>query len=85
MARLVSLYMTNLLGLIEQRSHADMRQRLSRLQGAMTTAGDEAKLALSHNLGMIRETFGGGGAWLRFEAAHASSRSASFPRRQERL
>jgi diguanylate cyclase (GGDEF)-like protein len=67
MARLVSLHLTNLLGLIEQRSHADMRQRLSRLQGAMTTAGDEAKLALSHNLGMIRETFGGGGAWLRFE------------------
>jgi diguanylate cyclase (GGDEF)-like protein len=69
MARLVSLHLTNLLGLIEQRSHADMRQLLSRLQGALAIAGDEAKLALSHNLGMIRETFGGGGAWLRFEGA----------------
>ncbi len=67
MSRLVSLHLTNLIGLSEQRSHSDMRQRLSRLQGAMSNAGDEAKPALSHNLGTIRETFGGGGAWLRFD------------------
>ena len=67
MARLVSLHLANLIELIEQRSHSEMRQRLSRLQGAMSTAGDEAKLALSQNLGKIRETFGAGGAWLRFE------------------
>ncbi len=67
MARLVSLHLTNLQALSEQRVQSGMRQQLSRLQGAISGAGDEPKLALSQNLGMIREMFGAGGAWLRFE------------------
>ncbi len=66
-SRLVSLHLTNLLGLIEQRGKSRMRQQLSRLQGAISADRDEPKVALSQNLGMIRETFGAGGAWLRFE------------------
>jgi diguanylate cyclase (GGDEF)-like protein len=67
MTRIVSLHLTNLLGLIEQRSQSQLRQELSRLQGAMSTVGDDARLALSSNLGMMRQTFSSGGAWLRFE------------------
>jgi len=67
MARMVSLHLTNLLGLIEQRLQSQLREELSRLQGAMSAAGDDARLALSNNLGMIRKTFSSGGAWLRFE------------------
>ncbi|MEO8660394.1 MAG: EAL domain-containing protein [Bryobacteraceae bacterium] len=67
MARLVSLHLTNLLGLMEQNLQSEMRQKLSALQGAMSLAGDDARLALSHNLGAIRQVFGAGGAWLRFE------------------
>jgi chemotaxis family two-component system sensor kinase Cph1 len=67
MARLVSLHLTNLLGLIEQRLQAHMRQELSRLQGTMTAAGCDSRLGLTGNLGMVRQTFGASGAWLRFE------------------
>jgi chemotaxis family two-component system sensor kinase Cph1 len=67
MARLVSLHLTNVLGLIEQRTRSEMRQRLSQLQGALSTAGRDTKFALSQNLGMIRQAFGARGAWLRFE------------------
>ena len=67
MARLVSLHLTNLLGLMEQQTGADMRRQLSRLQGAMSAAGEDAASALAQNLGKVRETFGAGGAWLRFE------------------
>ena len=67
MARLVSLHLTNLLGLIDQQMGADMRQQLSRLQGAMSAAGDDAGPALAQSLGKVRQTFGAGGAWLRFE------------------
>jgi diguanylate cyclase (GGDEF)-like protein len=67
MARIVSLHLTNLLGLIEQRLQSELRQQLSRLQGAMSTIGDNARLALLSNLGVIRQTFSSDGAWLRFE------------------
>jgi chemotaxis family two-component system sensor kinase Cph1 len=67
MARLMSLHLANLLGLIEQQTAADMRHQLSRLQGAMSAAADQAGLALAQNLGTVRQTFGAGGAWLRFE------------------
>jgi diguanylate cyclase (GGDEF)-like protein len=67
MAQLVSLHLTNLLGLIEQRLHSHMRQELSRVQGAMSTASDDPKLALVQNLGWVRQTFRAGGTWLRFE------------------
>jgi len=67
MTRLVSLHLTNLLGLIEQGEQSHMRQQLSRLQGAISNDVDEPKVALSQNLGMVRETLGAGGAWLRFE------------------
>ena len=67
MTRLVSLHLTNLLGLDEEREQSNMRQQLSQLQGAMSNDGDEPKVALSRNLGRVRETFGAGGAWLRFE------------------
>jgi chemotaxis family two-component system sensor kinase Cph1 len=67
MARLVSLHLTNLLGLIEQNTQSRMRQELSRLQGAMSTSPDNVKLALSLNLGMVRHTFNAGGVWLRCE------------------
>jgi two-component system, chemotaxis family, sensor kinase Cph1 len=67
MARMVSLHLTNLLGLIEVRVQSQLRQQLSRLQGGMSTIGDDARLALLNNLGMIRQTFSSGGAWLRFE------------------
>ena len=67
MARLVSLHLTDLQALLEQRLQSGMRQQLSRLQGAISAAGNEPKVALSQNLGMIRETFGARGAWLRFE------------------
>lgn len=66
-AHLVSLHLTSLLGLIEQRSRSEMRQRLSQLQGALSAAGEGSRFALSHNLGLIREAFAAGGAWLRFE------------------
>jgi diguanylate cyclase (GGDEF)-like protein len=67
MARLVSLHLTNVLGLAGQRSQSDMRQQVSRVQGAVSAGAENARFALSHNLGMIRQTFGAGGAWLRFE------------------
>jgi diguanylate cyclase (GGDEF)-like protein len=67
MARLVSLHLTNLLGLIEHGEQSHMRQQLSRLQGAMSHDRDEPKAALSGNLGMVRKTFRAGGAWLRLE------------------
>jgi len=67
MARLVSLHLTNLLALIEQHLQSHMRQQLSRLQGVMSTVSNDARLALSHNLGMVRQTLSAGGAWLRFE------------------
>jgi chemotaxis family two-component system sensor kinase Cph1 len=66
-ARIVALHLTNVLGLLEQRSRSEMRQRLSQLRGALSAAGDDTKLALSNNLGMVREAFAAGGAWLRFE------------------
>ena len=66
-ARMVALHLTNVLGLIEQRSRSEMRQRLSQLRGALSAAGDDTKLALANHLGMIREAFAAGGAWLRFE------------------
>ncbi len=67
MARLVSLHVTNLQAMSEQRLQSGMRQQLSRLQGAIGGAEDEPKVALTQNLGMIREIFRAGGAWLRFE------------------
>ena len=67
MVGLVSLHLANLLSLIERDLKAHTRQRLSRLQRAMSTTGDNAKLALSHNLGSMRRTFNASGAWLRFE------------------
>ena len=67
MARLVSAHLKNLLAVIGQKAHAQMRQDLSRLQGAMSTSCDFPRTALSHNLGMVRQMFGAGGAWLRFE------------------
>jgi chemotaxis family two-component system sensor kinase Cph1 len=71
MARLVSLHLTNLVGLTLQNTQSQMRQELSRLQGAMSTSPDNVKLALSLNLGTVRHTFNAGGAWLRFEGEDA--------------
>ena len=66
-ARLLSLHLTNLLGLIEQHAQSQMRQQLAQLQGVLSTAGEDVKLALSHSLGMVRQTFAASGAWLRCE------------------
>ncbi len=67
MARLVSLQLTNLLGLIEQSTESRMRQQLSRFQGTLSSAGYETRIALSRNLAIVRETFCAGGGWLRLE------------------
>ncbi len=67
MARIVALHLSNLLGLIEQETRAHVRGQLSTVRGAMTAAIDDARLALSHNLGAIRQTFGAGGGWLHYE------------------
>jgi diguanylate cyclase (GGDEF)-like protein len=66
-AKLASLHLRNLVGRAERDSRSDTRLRLSRLQGAMVASGQDAKLGLSHGVGIIRESFDCSGAWLRFE------------------
>jgi diguanylate cyclase (GGDEF)-like protein len=66
-AKLASLHLRNLLGRMERDSRSVMRSQLSRLQGAMVATGQDAKLGLSHGVGVIRESFDASGAWLSFE------------------
>ena len=71
MAKLVSLHLQNLLGLIVQHTRSGLREQLSNLQGTLSSSNDIAKRVLSRNLTSIRGLFNATGAWLRFQGEDA--------------
>lgn len=66
-AKLVSLHMRNLLGIIDHERQSTLRENLSLVRGALQACSDKPKNAFALVLGHIRDSFRASGIWLHFE------------------
>ncbi len=67
MARLVSLHLRNLLGLVDQRRQSNLRENLSMVRGTLEASSDNPQSGLALILGKLRDLFRANGIWLHFE------------------
>jgi len=67
MAKLVSLHLKNLLGLIDQQRQSNLREKLSVVRGALQATEESPGNGLALNLGKLRDLFQANGVWLHFE------------------
>lgn len=67
-AKLVSLHLKNLLGLIDQQRQSNLREKLSVVRGALQATGESPRSGLALNLGKLRDLFQANGVWLHFES-----------------
>jgi diguanylate cyclase (GGDEF)-like protein len=65
-AKLTSLHLQNLLGLIEQEKRSILREKLSRLRGGLAAMNNDAKSGLVIHLADMREMFNSDGCWLHY-------------------
>lgn len=66
-AKLVSLHLKNLIGLLEQERQSKLREKLSQVRGSLQSMTDNPKSGLALNLGTLRDLFRAHGVWLHFE------------------
>ncbi|WP_322628996.1 EAL domain-containing protein [Halothiobacillus sp.] len=66
-AKLVSLHLRNLLGLIDQERQSNLRENLSMVRGTLQASSDNPQNGLALILGQLRDLFRANGVWLHFE------------------
>lgn len=65
-AKLVSLHLKNLIGLSEQERQSRLREKLSKVRGALQKMSDNPQSGLASNLATLRDLFQANGVWLHF-------------------
>ncbi|RFC39654.1 MAG: diguanylate cyclase (GGDEF) domain-containing protein [Candidatus Nitrotoga sp. CP45] len=66
-AKLVSLHLKNLLGLIDQQHKSNLREKLSVVRGALQATRESPRSGLALSLGKLLDLFQANGIWLQFE------------------